>query len=47
MNKKTTKENKKNAKKNSTPTINNYYALLAVIFNTKLSVDDAIRYFHL
>lgn len=33
--------------KNSTATTENYYALLAVIFNTKLSVDDAIRYFHL
>lgn len=33
--------------KNGTATTENYYALLAVILNPKLSVDEAIRYFRL
>lgn len=42
----TVKENKENMK-DRTPVIENYYALLAVILNPKLSVDEAIRYFRL
>lgn len=33
--------------KNNTATTENYYALLAVILNPKLSVDEAIRRFRL
>ena len=46
MTEKTVKRNNENAKKNK-PEKENYYALLAVILNPKLSVDDAIRYFRL
>lgn len=37
----------KRNKKNNTPTKENYYALIAVILNPKLSIDDMIRYFNL
>lgn len=46
MTEKTVKENKENMK-DHTPVKENYYALLAVILNPKLSVDEAIRYFRL
>lgn len=35
-------DNRKNA-----PEEANYYALIAVIMNEKLSIDEAIRYFNL
>lgn len=42
---------KKNVEKKNTkteiPTKENYYALIAVILNPKLSIDDMIRYFNL
>lgn len=46
MTEKTVKENKENMK-DHTPVKENYYALLAVILNPKLSIDEAIRYFRL
>lgn len=36
-----------NEKKQEIPNIENYYALIAVIFNEDLSIDDAIRDFNL
>lgn len=43
---KTVKRNKENTKDHA-PGKENYYALIAVILNPNLSVDEAIRYFHL
>lgn len=46
MTEKIVKRNKENMKEH-TPTKENYYALIAVILNPKLSIDDMIRYFNL